>query len=166
MGLAPVRCTLLIALAAATAATVVAGDFSEALKQEEKAIQAALAEAATGAHGDVAATRAVGTVADPGQAASKDAAAGEDAKPERGLSRYDRGCAYMLDGEYRRAEKEFLRELRENGSAPDLHFNLGILYDDHLHRPAKARQHYRLFLRLAPRDEDAPRVREWLLWLP
>ncbi len=43
-----------------------------------------------------------------------------------------------------------------------IHFNLGVIYDDNMHLPAKARRHYERFIELAPQDDDVPRVIEWL----
>lgn len=75
---------------------------------------------------------------------------------------YNIGCVYKATGEYARAEREFLRALQLAPDDAAIHFNLGILYDDHLDNRDKARTHYERFLELAPDDPDVPRVVQWL----
>jgi len=65
-------------------------------------------------------------------------------------------------GNYRDAEREYLRCLEFDPQDQDAHFNLGILYQDKLRDPARAREHYQAFLTLAPDGSDAERVRGWL----
>jgi len=81
---------------------------------------------------------------------------------ERHALHYNMGCVFRVARHFDRAEAEFQEALRINPDDPATHFNLGILYDDDLKQPAKARLHYRRFLELAPDDKDAGRVREWL----
>ncbi len=75
---------------------------------------------------------------------------------------YNLGCVYKVNRQYDRAEREFLRALQFAPDDAASHFNLGILYDDHLEDRAKARKHYERFLELAPDDPDVPRVIQWL----
>ena len=75
---------------------------------------------------------------------------------------YNLGCVYKATEQYERAEREFLRALQYAPDDAASHFNLGILYDDHLEDRAKARKHYERFLELAPDDPDVPRVIQWL----
>jgi tetratricopeptide (TPR) repeat protein len=77
-------------------------------------------------------------------------------------SNYNMGCVYRAAKRYRQAEEEFLKVLDVDPDDAGTHYNLGVLYDDDLHEPAKARIHYERFLELAPGDRDAPMVREWL----
>lgn len=81
---------------------------------------------------------------------------------ERFMLAYNSGALFLAAGRYDRAEREFLKALdvRENDAA--LHYNMGILYDEHIDRPEKARFHYKRFLELAPSDRDAPTVQQWL----
>jgi tetratricopeptide (TPR) repeat protein len=78
---------------------------------------------------------------------------------------FNTGVLYVKSGEYDKAEWEFLKALRLDPSAADVHYNLGILYDDHLDRKKEAEKHYRKFLELAPDNDDADNVRLWLLEL-
>ena len=81
---------------------------------------------------------------------------------ERVALYYNLGCLYRIHGAYEKAEKKFLQALELNPKAADVHYNLGILYDEDLKNRKKARKHYSMFLNLSPSQEDAARVREWL----
>jgi chromosome segregation ATPase len=72
---------------------------------------------------------------------------------------------YAKAGMNAEAEYEFLKLLRADPDTPDIHLNLGLLYDNHLDNPRKAAKHYRRFLELAPRKRDADRVKLRLLEL-
>lgn len=78
---------------------------------------------------------------------------------------YNMGCIYKANAEYSKAEQQFLKALAKDPSDPDIYYNLGILYDDDLKRPKKARKYYEEFLSVAPRGKDAAQVREWILSL-
>ncbi len=75
---------------------------------------------------------------------------------------YNIGCIYKAGRQYDRAEKEFLKALALAPDDPGIHYNLGILYDDNLNDPKKAKYHYNRFLELSPNDPDAPKVVEWV----
>ena len=78
---------------------------------------------------------------------------------------YNMAAVYARDGRYTEAEYEYLQALRLDPSDADIHFNLGILYDDELGQPEKAILHYRRYLQLNPHGVDADRVRSWLMRL-
>ncbi|MDA0990064.1 MAG: tetratricopeptide repeat protein [Verrucomicrobia bacterium] len=77
-------------------------------------------------------------------------------------SYYNMGCVYRAARQFERAEAEFVKALTIDPDDAAVHFNLGILYEDELNDKARARQHYQMFLELAPNDRDAPLVIEWL----
>ena len=81
---------------------------------------------------------------------------------ERFLLAYNSGSLFLAAGRYDRAEREFLKALAVRENDAPLHYNMGILYGEHLKQPAKARRHYERFLELAPNDRDAPVVMQWL----
>ncbi len=81
---------------------------------------------------------------------------------ERFVLAYNLGTLYKTAGRYQQAESEYLKALTLNERDAALHYNLGILYDDHLRNTPKARHHYERFLQLAPNDRDAPQVVRWL----
>ena len=81
---------------------------------------------------------------------------------ERFLLAYNSGSLFMAAGRYDRAETELLKALSVRDDDAPLHYNLGVLYDEHLRQPVKARRHYERFLELAPNDRDAPMVMQWL----
>jgi tetratricopeptide (TPR) repeat protein len=75
---------------------------------------------------------------------------------------YNLGCLYKASKRYQKAEAEFLKALALQPEDPAIHYNLGVLYDDCLAQKNRAQKHYNRFLELAPDDDDAPRVVEWL----
>ena len=81
---------------------------------------------------------------------------------ERSTIQYNMGCVYRSAGRHTDAVESFLKALDINPDDPAIHYNLGILYDENLKLPAKARKHYRRFLSLAPNDKDAGKVYEWI----
>ena len=86
-------------------------------------------------------------------------------RTEQFVMHYNMACVYKNQGQYGKAEEHFLIALEKRPNEPDVHYNLGILYDDDLNDIAKARKHYQRFIELAPKDEDAAQVQEWLLSL-
>lgn len=75
---------------------------------------------------------------------------------------YNMAAVYARDGRYREAEREYLRSLKIDPADADVHYNLGILYDDSLKSPRRAALHYRRYLRLRPYAKDRDIVRGWL----
>jgi tetratricopeptide (TPR) repeat protein len=65
-------------------------------------------------------------------------------------------------GEYAAAIREYEKVIESRPEDADAHYNLGILYDDHLKDSINALEHYRQYIRLAPASTEAPRVREWI----
>ena len=75
---------------------------------------------------------------------------------------YNLAVAYMERGRVEEAEDEFLSALAIAPENADLHYNLGVLYDDYLDNRRKAALHYKKYLELNPNAEDADQVRGWL----
>lgn len=78
---------------------------------------------------------------------------------------YNMGVLYAGSGMYKEAEKSFLDLIRTDPRAADAHYNLGVIYDEHLGDRKKAAQHYRTYLKLDPSGADAEKVKLWLLEL-
>ncbi len=78
---------------------------------------------------------------------------------------YNMAAVYAREGKFSEAEQEYLHALRLDPTDADVHYNLGILYDDELKSPAKAVVHYRRYLKLSPHGPDADQVRNWLMKL-
>lgn len=78
---------------------------------------------------------------------------------------YNMAAGYAREGKFEAAEREYLRALRLNPMDADVHYNLGILYDDELKLPEKAMVHYRRYLKLNPHGPDSDQVRNWLMHL-
>jgi len=78
---------------------------------------------------------------------------------------FNMAIVYQREGRFRDAEQEYLSALQSDGSDADVHYNLGILYDDDLNDKQKAVLHYRRYLRLAPAAPDADQVKEWIMRL-
>jgi len=78
---------------------------------------------------------------------------------------YNMAAVYAREGKFKEAEQQYLHALRLNPTDADVHYNLGILYDDELKSPEKAVVHYRRYLKLSPHGPDADQVRNWLMRL-
>lgn len=76
---------------------------------------------------------------------------------------YNMASVYARDGKFADAENEYLQALRIDPTDADVHYNLGILYDDEMKQPEKAMVHYRRYLQLNPHGPDADHVRNWLM---
>lgn len=69
---------------------------------------------------------------------------------------------HVAAGRYREAEKLYLTGLQRDPTNAQLHYNLGVLYDDYLQKPREAARYYRKYLSLNPAAADAGLVRSWL----
>jgi tetratricopeptide (TPR) repeat protein len=76
---------------------------------------------------------------------------------------YNMAVVYMKEGRFRDAEAEYLKALRLDPADADVHYNLGILYDDELEDKVRAVIHYRRYLALRPNGPDVDQVKAWLL---
>jgi chromosome segregation ATPase len=76
---------------------------------------------------------------------------------------YNMAAVYAREGKFEEAEQKYLHALRLNPLDADVHYNLGILYDDELNSPVKAVVHYRRYLKLNPHGAEADQVRDWLM---
>jgi len=83
-------------------------------------------------------------------------------KSEQMKMHYNMGCMYKLYKQFKNAETEFLKALNLAPDDPNLHYNLGILYDDDLKVKAAAKKHYERFLELSTDEKDRATVQEWL----
>ena len=82
---------------------------------------------------------------------------------ERLIHHYNR--AYELDSNerYDEAVIEYGEVLKISPNDADAHYNLAIIYDDHLNEKRKAIQHYEEYLKLEPVAEDASQVVSWII---
>lgn len=76
---------------------------------------------------------------------------------------YNMGAVYVVKGQYEAAEREYLTSLRIDPSDAEVHYNLGILYDDNLSDKRRAARHYKRYLKLNPHASDYDQVRGWLM---
>jgi tetratricopeptide (TPR) repeat protein len=83
-------------------------------------------------------------------------------KSEQMKMHYNMGCMYKLYKQFKSAETEFLKALNLAPDDANLHYNLGILYDDDLKDKEAARKHYGRFLELSTDEKDRATVSEWL----
>jgi len=72
------------------------------------------------------------------------------------------GVVFANRGQFKEAEREYLRALRQDPADADTHYNLGVLYDQSLKEYRKAASHYRRYLKLRPQSPDANEVRIWI----
>jgi len=84
--------------------------------------------------------------------------------PQKKASKhYNLGVQSFRARDYAEAEREFLRCVQIDPNDADAHYNLGVLYEDKLHRYGAALVHYKQFLSLRPVGLDAIKVRQWVL---
>jgi len=75
---------------------------------------------------------------------------------------YNLGIIYENAGRYKEAAEEYEKTLELAPDDADIHYNLAIVYDDHLQDNEKAIIHYRRYLELAPNAPDASMVAAWM----
>ncbi len=80
-------------------------------------------------------------------------------------SLFQKGVALARQGKYGDAERMYSLALKANPKFAEAHFNLGILYEDHLGNMRKAADHYRQYLSLNPDASDADVVQSWIVEL-
>jgi tetratricopeptide (TPR) repeat protein len=129
----------------------------DALREREKALQAMAVELDRREHRMVKAER----MSDMLEKARSDLVQVSDR--EKRDMHFNMASVYARDGEYREAETEYLRALRIDPGDADAHYNLGILYDDHLDQKRKAALYYKRYLKLRPDATDVDQVKAWLL---
>jgi tetratricopeptide (TPR) repeat protein len=78
---------------------------------------------------------------------------------------YNMAQVYSREGRFKDAEKEYLEALKLDPTDADVHYNLGVLYDDELKNKRQAAVHYRRYLKLRPDAPDVDTVRNWLMRL-
>jgi len=76
---------------------------------------------------------------------------------------FNMAAVYAKEGRLKEAEREYLRALRLDPNDPEVHYNLGILYDDELNETRRAAMHYRKYLKLRPHAADVDQVKQWLM---
>jgi len=75
---------------------------------------------------------------------------------------YNMGVVFANRGQFREAEREYLRALRQDPTDADTHYNLAVLYDQNLKQYRQAASHYRRYLKLRPNAPDSNEVRLWI----
>lgn len=76
---------------------------------------------------------------------------------------FNLAVAYDQTKMYKAEEREYLECLRIDPNDANVHYNMGILYDDKLKDDAKAIKHYKKYLQLRSVGEDSEQVREWIM---
>ncbi|MBU3934287.1 MAG: tetratricopeptide repeat protein, partial [Candidatus Omnitrophica bacterium] len=82
---------------------------------------------------------------------------------ERLIYHYSRAFKLDCNERYDEAAVEYAEVLKINPNDADAHYNLALIYDDHLNEKRKAIQHYREYLELKPAAEDASQVASWII---
>ena len=76
---------------------------------------------------------------------------------------FNLAVAYDKTKMYKAEEREYMECLRIDPADANVHYNLGILYDDKLNDNAKAIKHYEKYLELHPLGEELEQVKHWIL---
>ena len=76
---------------------------------------------------------------------------------------FNLAVAYDKTGMYKAEEREYKECLRIDPADANVHYNLGILYDDKLNDNQKAVRHYQKYLRFRPMGEDTEQVKWWIV---
>jgi len=84
-------------------------------------------------------------------------------KEERIIYHYNRAFELDYSERYYEAAVEYEEVLKINPNDADGHYNLALIYDDHLNEKRKAIQHYQEYLELKPTTEDATEVAGWII---
>lgn len=77
---------------------------------------------------------------------------------------FNLAVAYDKTGMYKEEEREYLECLRIDPNDANVHYNLGILYDDKFNDNLKAIKYYKKYLQLRPTGGDAEQVRQWIMY--
>ncbi len=75
---------------------------------------------------------------------------------------YNLALMYDKMGGYKEAIEEYEKALELTPDDSDIHYNLGIVYDDHIKDKEKAIFHYQRYLDLCPDTSDARKVEGWI----
>ena len=86
----------------------------------------------------------------------------EELKASKIRMYYNLGTMHMRLKEFVKAEAALLEVLKLDPDDAGAHYNLGILFDDHLERSEAAERHYLRFLELESSGPDAEQVTRWL----
>lgn len=75
---------------------------------------------------------------------------------------YNLACEYIKMSEFKLAEEEMKRAFQLNRRDKDVCYNLGVIYENYLGDKNSAIYYYGRYINLAPRADDAWRVRVWI----
>lgn len=75
---------------------------------------------------------------------------------------YNLALAYDENRQYKKALAEYKKALKIAPDDPDVHYNLGVIYDEHIYDNKKAIEHYQAYLNLCPDAEDVHTVVSWI----
>lgn len=75
---------------------------------------------------------------------------------------YNMGLAYDEGRRYKDALSEYRKALKFAADDPDVHYNLAIIYDEHLIDKRRAVKHFEAYLKLSPDAEDIDKVTRWI----
>lgn len=81
------------------------------------------------------------------------------ATPDKLISRAEQKAA---EGDYSSAIGLYEKALDGSAQTADVHFRLGLIYDDKLHQPVNAIHHFQRFLEYEPKGKRAEEVRSFI----
>ena len=77
-------------------------------------------------------------------------------------SRVNLGVTLVQQTKYTKALDQFKELIALDPESKDGHFNLGVIYSDYVFDRDKAIYHYSKYMEIAPFEEDAEQVRDWI----
>ncbi len=75
---------------------------------------------------------------------------------------YNLGVILSRQKDYRRAAVEFRKVIELRPDDADAHYNLGVIYAEHVPNRSKALAYFRKYLALNPRSQDASWVKQYI----
>ncbi len=76
---------------------------------------------------------------------------------------YNSALIYDNMGRYREAVEEYRKALKQKPDDADTHYNLGIVYDNHIKDKEKAIYHYNKYLEISQDANDSKKVENWII---
>jgi len=81
---------------------------------------------------------------------------------ETATMHYNMGVLFSQNKQYYQAAQEFAKVIELHPDDADTHYNLGVIYSEHLPDRPRAVEHFRKYLELNPKAQDASWVKQYI----